>query len=214
MNMILKVAIIEDNHTIREGLAALINGTSGYSCIGSYGDCESFLSKLPSLDIDVALMDIGLPGMSGIDGITKAKKIKPELNILMLTVYEDSQSVFKALCAGACGFLVKKTPPSRLLDAIKDASEGGAPMSSLIARQVINVFRQNQGKAQEDDTNLSSREIEVLTSLSEGNNYQEIADRLFISVDTVRHHIRNIYRKLHVHSQSEAVAKAIRKGLI
>ncbi len=211
----IKVAIIKDNNTIREGLAALINGTSGYSCIGSYGDCESFLSKLSAMDIDVVLMDIGLPGMSGIDGIAKAKKIKPELNILMLTVYEDSQSVFKALCAGACGFLVKKTPPSRLLEAIKDAYEGGAPMSSLIARQVINVFRQTQGKSSdEEETNLSSREIEVLTSLSDGNNYQEIADRLFISVDTVRHHIRNIYRKLHVHSQSEAVAKAIRKGLI
>jgi DNA-binding NarL/FixJ family response regulator len=211
----IKVAIIEDNNTIREGLAALINGTSGYSCIGSYGDCESFLSKLPLIDLDVALMDIGLPGMSGIDGIAKAKKIKPELNILMLTVYEDSQSVFKALCAGACGFLVKKTPPSRLLEAIKDAYEGGAPMSSLIARQVINVFRQTQGaSSNEEETKLSSREIEVLTSLSDGNNYQEMADRLFISVDTVRHHIRNIYRKLHVHSQSEAVAKAIRKGLI
>ena len=211
----IKVAIIEDNNTIREGLAALINGTSGYSCIGSYGDCESFLPKISTIDVDVVLMDIGLQGMSGIDGIVKAKKIKPELNILMLTVYEDSQSVFKALCAGACGFLVKKTPPSRLLEAIKDAYEGGAPMSSLIARQVINVFRQTQGKSSEEEkTNLSSREIEVLTLLSDGNNYQEIADRLFISVDTVRHHIRNIYRKLHVHSQSEAVAKAIRKGLI
>jgi len=211
----IKVAIIEDNNTIREGLAALINGTVGYSCVGSFDDCESFLSKLDRMNVDVVLMDIGLPGMSGIDGITKAKKIKPDLNILMLTVYEDSQSVFKALCAGACGFLVKKTPPSRLLEAIKDASEGGAPMSSLIARQVINVFRQTQGKVSEEkETGLSTREIEVLTSLSDGNNYQEIADRLFISVDTVRHHIRNIYRKLHVHSQSEAVAKAIRKGLI
>jgi DNA-binding NarL/FixJ family response regulator len=211
----LKVSIIEDNNTIREGLAALINGTTGYSCVGSFGDCESFLAKLSSLDVDVVLMDIGLPGISGIDGIVRAKKIKPDLNILMLTIYEDSQSVFKALCAGACGYLVKKTPPSRLLEAIKDAFEGGAPMSSLIARQVINVFQQTQGKVQqEEDSGLSSREIEVLTSLSDGNNYQEIADRLFISVDTVRHHIRNIYRKLHVHSQSEAVAKAIRKGLI
>ncbi len=213
--MIIKVAIIEDNNTIREGLAALINGTAGYSCVGSYGNCESFLSKLSTMEVDVVLMDIGLPGMSGIEGITKAKKIKPDLNILMLTVYEDSQSVFKALCAGACGFLVKKTPPSRLLDAIKDAYEGGSPMSSLIARQVINVFQQTQSKSETDnDSGLSSREKEVLKSLSDGNNYQEIADRLFISVDTVRHHIRNIYRKLHVHSQSEAVAKAIRKGLI
>ncbi len=211
----IKVSIIEDNNTIREGLAALINGTPGYSCVGSYADCESFLHKLPTMDVNVALMDIGLPGMSGIDGIARAKKIKPELNILMLTIYEDSQSVFKALCAGACGYLVKKTPPTRLLEAIKDAFEGGAPMSSLIARQVITVFQQNQGLySKDDDTELSTREREVLVSLAEGNNYQEIADRLFISVDTVRHHIRNIYRKLHVHSQSEAVAKAIRKGII
>jgi DNA-binding NarL/FixJ family response regulator len=211
----IKVVLVEDNNTIREGLAALINGTNGYNCIGSFSNCESFLLKLETMKIDVVLMDIGLPGMSGIDGISKAKKIKPDLNILMLTIYEDSQSVFKALCAGACGYLVKKTPPSRLLEAINDVYEGGAPMSSLIARQVITVFQKNQNKKHEQTgTDLSDREIEVLTSLSDGNNYQEIADRLFISVDTVRHHIRNIYRKLHVHSQSEAVAKAIRKGLI
>jgi len=211
----IKVVITEDNNTIREGLAALINGTPGYSCVGAFAECESFLAKLPTLTADVVLMDIGLPGMSGIDGIAKAKKMKPDLNILMLTVYEDSQTVFKALCAGACGYLVKKTPPARLLDAIKDANDGGAPMSSLIARQVIDVFKQTQGKqSEEKDSELSAREKEVITSLSDGNNYQEIADRLFISVDTVRHHIKNIYRKLHVHSQSEAVAKAIRKGII
>jgi DNA-binding NarL/FixJ family response regulator len=211
----IRVAIIEDNTVIREGLSALINGTPEYSCVGSFSDCESFLSKLEKLDVNVALMDIGLPGMTGIEGIEKAKINKPELNILVLTVYEDNNTVFKALCAGACGYLVKKTPPSRLLEAIKDANEGGSPMSSLIARQVINVFQQNQNKKNDnDDDQLSQREIEVLTSLSTGNNYQEIADSLFISVDTVRHHIRNIYRKLHVHSQSEAVAKAIRRGLI
>ncbi|MDP3444441.1 MAG: response regulator transcription factor [Ignavibacteria bacterium] len=210
----IRVAIIEDNTVIREGLSALINGTPEYSCVGSFSDCESFLSKLEKLDVNVALMDIGLPGMTGIEGIEKAKIKKPELNILVLTVYEDNNTVFKALCAGACGYLVKKTPPSRLLEAIKDANEGGSPMSSLIARQVINVFQQNQNKKNDNEDQLSQREIEVLTSLSTGNNYQEIADSLFISVDTVRHHIRNIYRKLHVHSQSEAVAKAIRRGLI
>ena len=211
----INVAIVEDNNTIRDGLAALINGTSGYSCVGGFSDCESFLTKINTLKIDVVLMDIGLPGMSGIEGISKSKKLKPELNILMLTVYEDNQTVFKALCAGACGYLVKKTPPARLLEAIKDAFDGGAPMSSLIARQVIDIFKQTQGKQKDEtDIDLSSREKEVLTSLSDGNNYQEIADQLFISVDTVRHHIKNIYRKLHVHSQSEAVAKAIRKGLI
>jgi len=211
----INVVIVEDNNTIREGLAALINGTAGYSCVGAFGDCESFLSKLPTLKVDVALMDIGLPGMNGIEGVIKAKQIKSNINILMLTIYEESQVVFKALCAGACGYLVKKTPPLRLLESIKDAYEGGSPMSSQIARQVITVFQQSSGfKEENEESELSEREREVLVSLADGNNYNEIANRLFISVDTVRHHIRNIYKKLHVHSQSEAVAKAIRKGLI
>ena len=192
----------------------LIDGTDGYKCVGAYDRCEHLLKELSALEIDVILMDIGLPGMSGIDGIMKVKQYNPNLNILMLTVYEDSNMVFKALCAGASGYLVKKTPPTRLLEAIKDTYEGGAPMSSQIARQVIDVFKQKNVVEEDDEDKLSGREKEVITSLAEGNNYQEIADQLFISVDTVRHHIRNIYRKLHVHSQSEAVAKAIRKGII
>jgi DNA-binding NarL/FixJ family response regulator len=211
----INVVIIEDNHNIREGLAALINGTEGYSCLGAYGDCESFLKELPKLTVDVALMDIGLPGINGIEGVKKARKIQKNLNILMLTVYKESKVVFEALCAGACGYLVKNTPPSRLLEAIKEVHEGGSPMSSMIARQVITVFQQNAPQvAKTEEFGLSEREKEVLNKLSEGDNYQQIADSLFISVDTVRHHIRNIYKKLHVHSQSEAVAKAIRKGLI
>ncbi|MBI1932439.1 MAG: response regulator transcription factor [Ignavibacteriales bacterium] len=211
----ISVAIIEDNVIIRDGLAALINGTNGYKCVGAYGNCESFLAELPKLDLDVALMDIALPGINGIEGVKKAKKIIPDLNILMLTIYKESKVVFEALCAGACGYLVKNTPPTRLLDAIREVYEGGSPMSSIIARQVITVFQQNTipSKASED-YGLSDREKEVLLKLSEGDNYQQIADLLFISVDTVRHHIRNIYKKLHVHSQSEAVAKAIRKGVI
>jgi DNA-binding NarL/FixJ family response regulator len=211
----INVAIVEDNNTIREGLAALINGTNDYSCVGSFPDCEKFLNDLPKTNIDVVLMDIGLPGANGIEGVKKAKEINPDLNILMLTVYEESSVVFEALCAGACGYLVKKTPPSRLLEAIKDIYEGGSPMSSHIARQIITVFHQKKSfNNHQSSHDLTQREKEVLTLLSEGNNYQEIADKIFISVDTVRHHIRNIYRKLHAHSQSEAVAKAIRKGLI
>lgn len=211
----INVAIIEDNHNIREGLAALINGTDGYSCLGAYGDCESFLKELPKLNVDVVLMDIGLPGINGIEGVKKARIIQKNLNILMLTVYKESKVVFEALCAGACGYLVKNTPPSRLLEAIKEVHEGGSPMSSMIARQVITLFQQNSPQVTKtEEFGLSEREKEVLNKLSEGDNYQQIADSLFISVDTVRHHIRNIYKKLHVHSQSEAVAKAIRKGLI
>ncbi|GMU94603.1 MULTISPECIES: response regulator transcription factor [Ignavibacterium] len=211
----INVAIVEDNDTIREGLSALINGTDGYRCVAVFRDCESFLSKLNSLQVDVVLMDIGLPGISGIEGVQKALSKNPELNILMLTIYEESDKVFDALCAGATGYLVKKTPPAKLLEAIKDAYEGGSPMSSGIARQVINAFKETKIKdAADENYNLSSREIEVLNLLADGFNYQEIAENLFISVDTVRHHIRNIYKKLHVHSQSEAVAKAIRKRII
>ncbi|HEX9252072.1 MAG TPA: response regulator transcription factor [Ignavibacteriaceae bacterium] len=211
----INVAIVEDNNTIREGLAALINGTEGYKCIGAFGDVESFLPKIGALPINVVLMDIGLPGMNGIEGVKSAVLKNPDLSILMLTVYEESEFVFDALCAGACGYLVKKTPPARLLEAIKDANDGGSPMSSRIARQVITAFK--EGKSiipATQDYDLSDREISVLNLLSDGYNYQEIAETLFISVDTVRHHIRNIYKKLHVHSQSEAVAKAIRKKII
>lgn len=211
----IKVAIIEDNETIREGLSALINGTDGYKCIAAFRDCETFLNKLNQLELDVVLMDIGLPGMSGIEGVQQAIKKNPDLNILMLTIYEDSEKVFDALCSGASGYLVKKTPPAKLLEAIKDAYEGGSPMSSGIARQVINAFKETKVKnSTAEDYKLSSREIEVLNLLADGYNYQEIAESMFISVDTVRHHIRNIYKKLHVHSQSEAVAKAIRKKII
>ena len=211
----INVAIIEDNNIIREGLAALINGTDGYKCIGSFSDAESFLKKIESIEPNVALMDIGLPGMNGIEGVKYALLKKPGLNILMLTIYEESEFVFDALCAGACGYLVKKTPPTRLLEAIKDANNGGSPMSSRIARQVITAFKEGKNIfSSASDYDLSEREISVLNLLADGYNYQEIADNLFISVDTVRHHIRNIYKKLHVHSQSEAVAKAIRKRII
>lgn len=209
------VAIVEDNNTIREGLAALINGTNGYKCVGSYYDCETFLAELENIEPDVVLMDIALPGISGIEGIKKATDINSKLAVVMLTIYEDSENVFDALCAGACGYLVKKTPPTRLLEAIKEVNEGGSPMSSRIARQVINAFKNEIITSKENSGyNVTSREKEVLNLLSMGNNYKEIAGELFISVDTVRHHIRNIYRKLHVHSRSEAVAKAIRKKLI
>jgi DNA-binding NarL/FixJ family response regulator len=211
----INVAIVEDNTTIREGLAALINGTEGYKCVGAFGDVESFLPKINILDINVVLMDIGLPGMNGIEGVKNAMAKDSDLSIMMLTVYEESEFVFDALCAGACGYLVKKTPPARLLEAIKDANDGGSPMSSRIARQVITAFKEGKNiLSEEKDFDLTEREVSVLNLLADGYNYQEIAESLYISVDTVRHHIRNIYKKLHVHSQSEAVAKAIRKKII
>jgi len=210
----IKVVVVEDNDSIREGLKILIDGTEDYSCVASFSECEAMLKSIKKLNPDVLLMDIGLPGMNGIEGIKKVKLIFPELAILILTIYEENDLIFDALCAGACGYLVKKTPPSRLLEAIREVHEGGAPMSSHIARKVIDFFQKKPVSSQKSNYDLTPREKEILTGLVEGHNFKAIADSLFISIETVRFHFRNIYKKLHVHSQSEAVAKAIKEGLI
>jgi DNA-binding NarL/FixJ family response regulator len=211
----LKVVVVEDNDSIREGLKILIDGTEGYSCVGSFSDSESMLKNIVKLNPDALLMDLGLPGMGGVEGIKKVKVLLPELTILVLTVYEENDLVFDALCAGASGYLVKKTPPSKLLEAIKEAYEGGAPMSSQIARKVIDFFQKKKPVSpQKSVYTLTPREKEILSGLVEGHNFKFIADSLFISIETVRFHFRNIYKKLHVHSQSEAVAKAIKEGII
>lgn len=210
----IKVVVVEDNDSIREGLKILIDGTDDYSCIASFSECETMLKNIKKLNPDVLLMDIGLPGMNGIEGIKKVKLIFQDLAILILTIYEENDLIFDALCAGACGYLVKKTPPSRLLEAIREVHEGGAPMSSHIARKVIDFFQKKPISSQKSNYDLTPREKEILTGLVEGHNFKAIADSLFISIETVRFHFRNIYKKLHVHSQSEAVAKAIKEGLI
>jgi DNA-binding NarL/FixJ family response regulator len=210
----IKVIIVEDNDTIREGLAALINGTEGFRCLASYSDCERLLKHIEDLTPDILLMDIVLPGMSGIDGVKQIKQIVPDLSILMLTVYGENDLVFEALCAGACGYLLKNTPPARLLEAIKEAHEGGSPMSPSIARKVVSLLHQKNLLPASSQAILTTREREILNTLSQGNNYQAIGESLFISVSPVRFHIRNIYQKLHVQTQSEAVATTIRKGLI
>ena len=210
----IKVVVVEDNDSIREGLKVLINGTEEYDCAACFSDCESMLRNIKKLNPDVLLMDIGLPGMNGIEGIKKVKLIIPELAILILTIYEENDLIFDALCAGACGYLVKKTPPSRLLEAIREVHDGGAPMSSHIARKVIDFFQKKPVSSQKSNYDLTPREKEILSGLVDGHNFKAIADSLFISIETVRFHFRNIYKKLHVHSQSEAVAKAIKEGLI
>lgn len=209
-----RVVIVEDQTPIREGLAVLLGATGGIECVAGYGSCEDMLSSLSRDKPEVILMDIGLPGMSGIEGIRAVKKASPEVTIVVLSVYEDDENIFDALCAGASGYLVKNTPPARLIEAVQEAHQGGSPMSSHIARKVVNLFRKNFKSDKSDDVRLSERETEILTGLSNGDSYQSIADSLFISVDTVRYHIRNIYKKLHVHSQSAAVSRAIRKGLL
>jgi DNA-binding NarL/FixJ family response regulator len=202
------VSIIEDDSDIRESLALLINGTPGFSCIHSYESCEKGIKGILKDPPDVVLMDIGMPGMSGIEGIKALKEKMPDLDVLVLTIQSESETVFDALCAGACGYLIKDTPPSQLLDAIKECHEGGAPMSTRIARLVVQSFKVEQ------PTLLTARETEVLTHLCKGKSYKMIADDLFISEETVRRHIKNIYRKLEVHSKSEAVAKAFKERLV
>ena len=211
----IKVIIVEDNHTIREGLKLLIEGTEGYACLAVYSNCEDLLDDLDKHSVDVILMDIDLPGISGIEGIKRVKEISAEILILILTIYDENDLIFEALCAGASGYLVKKTPPAKLLEAIKEAYEGGAPMTSNIARKVVDYFKTIKPEEKvKNDVELTKREKEVLTGLVEGNSYKAIANQLNISLETVRFHFRNIYKKLHVHSQSEAVVKAIKEGLV
>jgi DNA-binding NarL/FixJ family response regulator len=209
----IKVAIVEDQRQTREGLATLIDGTPGYRTVGVWNSMEDALAKIEREPPDVLLADIKLPGMSGIDGVRLLKARYPALPILMLTIYADNQHIFEAICDGACGYLLKDTPPARLLEAIREARDGGAPMSSEIARQVVAMF-QRIAPPRSEDYNLSPRELEVLKLLADGHVYKTAADVLSVSVDTLRFHVRNIYAKLHVHSKSEAVLKAFRSGIL
>lgn len=210
-----KTAIVEDIKLIREGLTALINGTSDLICVGSYESCEKLLDELEQKQPDVILMDIKLNGMSGIKGIKAVKEINPNVNIIMLTVHEDNKNIFEAFMMGASGYLLKTTPPAQIIDSIIDAHNGDSPMNSSIANKVIDLLRLSQSQKNSDEkVTLSGREIQILSMISNGAGYKKISDELFISTHTVRYHIRNIYKKLQVGSQSEAVAIALRKGLI
>ncbi len=209
----LKIGIIEDQPKIREGLRALIDGTDGYRCVGSFGSMEEALAKVDYELPDVLLVDIGLPGMSGIEGTRRLKDRHPALAVLMLTVYDDDRRIFDAMCAGACGYLLKKTPPARLLESLKEVVGGGAPMSPELARRVVALFREIRPPVQAD-YQLTPHEIRILTLLVEGHNYKTATDELGVSINTIRFHMRSIYDKLQVHSKSEAVSKALRNRII
>lgn len=209
----IRVAIVEDQKRTREGLGALIDVTPGFITVGLWASMEEALGRIERDPPDVLLADIRLPGMSGIEGVRRLKALYPGLQILMLSIYNDNGSVFEAICAGACGYLLKDTPPSRLLQALEEARWGGAPMSPEIARKVVTMF-QRIAPPRSEAHNLSPREIQVLQLLADGYSYKTAASTLEISVDTLRFHIRNTYEKLHVHSKSEAVLKAFRTGLI
>jgi DNA-binding NarL/FixJ family response regulator len=207
-----KIAIVEDIREIREGLARLINSTPGYRCTGVYASMEEALEKIPNNLPNLVLSDIGLPGMDGISGITILKERYPELLILMLTVYDDNERIFDAICAGACGYLLKKTPWEKVVEALKEAVEGGSPMSPEVARRVINLFREIK-PPKEAAYELTPHEVRLLRMLVEGHSYKTAAAELHVSVNTIKFHLRHIYDKLQVHTKSEAVAKALRHGL-
>ena len=207
------VAIIEDQKPIRDGLAALIDVTPGFRSAGGYGSIEEALAGF-DIDLpDVALVDLGLPGTPGLEGIPMLRERFRKLMVLVLTVYEDDDRIFRALCAGADGYLLKKTPPERLLASIREVVDGGAPMSPEVARRAVALFRQFKppAKAEHD---LTPHEVRLLRMLVEGHNYKTAAVELSVSVNTISFHVRSIYKKLQVHSKAEAVAKALREGLV
>lgn len=209
----IRVGIIEDQRTTREALRTLLDGSVGYSTSGAFGSMEEGMAHIAADLPDVLLVDIGLPGMSGIEGIRRLRERFPNLLTLVLTVYEDDERIFDAMCAGACGYLLKKAPLTRLLESIREVIEGGAPMSPEVARRVIRLFREIR-PPEHADYALTPHEIRLLRLLVEGHSYKTAAVELNVSAHTVCFHLRNVYEKLHVHSKSEAVSKALRQGLI
>ena len=208
--MAITVAIVEDNEKIREGLEMLINASPEFACVATYETAEDALRCLPAKTPNVVLMDIGLPGMSGIECVAELKKKLPDTQVMMLTVYEDDDKIFKSLVAGATGYVLKKTRPAELLDAIRELHEGGSPMSDRIARRVVDAFSR-MGRSGRETENLSEREREILALLAKGYQDKEIADQLFLSVKTVRAHLHNIYGKLHVRSRTQAVLRFLKR---
>lgn len=208
----IKVSIIEDHHDFRQGLAYLISASDGFECVDTFVSAEDGIDGLTGKE-DVLLLDINLPSLSGIEAIPLIREKFPDLKIIMLTVFDDDINIMNAILAGADGYLLKKTAPPQILNSLKTCMEGGSPMTPGIAKKVLRLFKKHI-PARNDDFSLTQRETEILNLLVDGLENQAIADKLFISVQTVRNHIRHIYDKLQVHSKSQAVVMAIRKGLV
>jgi DNA-binding NarL/FixJ family response regulator len=208
-----RVVVIEDLREVREGLTMLINGTSGFQCASAYRTMEDALKGIGGTRPDVILTDIGLPGMNGIDGTRILRERFPDVPILALSVYDDDDNVFNAICAGASGYLLKNTAPARLLESLRDVADGGAPMSPEVARRVVKLFREFR-PPERASYHLTPQETELLKLMVEGHHYKTAARELGISTNTVSFHLKHIYEKLQVHSKSEAVAKALRERLI
>jgi DNA-binding NarL/FixJ family response regulator len=209
----IKLLVYEDNPQLREGLTMLINGSDGFEVLAAFKNCNNVIQEIREYEPDVILMDIDMPGTNGITGLKQIRVVDNEVKILMLTVFDDNKNVFEAISNGANGYVLKKTPPAKLLEYIQEAQSGGAPMTSSIATQVLKMFSAvNHEKGEQ--YNLSEREKQVLSLLVNGYSYKMISAEMFIAIDTVRSHIKKIYEKLHVNSKSEAVAKAFKNRLV
>jgi DNA-binding NarL/FixJ family response regulator len=207
------IALVEDDPDLRESLRLLVEGASGFKLAGAFGSAEEALQRMTER-ADVLLLDIRLPGEPGSRAVRRFVDLFPGLVVVMLTLYDEDDLVFEALCNGAAGYLLKKTPPARILEAAREAMDGGAPMSPEIARKVVKLFRKFPSPAPEPAGDLTQQELRFLSLLSRGHSYQAAADELGVSINTVRNYVRSIYEKLHVHSRSEAVGKVLRAGLI
>jgi DNA-binding NarL/FixJ family response regulator len=210
----IKVVIFEDNTNLRRGLIALINGSDGFECAGAFGNCDNLIKNITDSKPDVVLMDIKMPGMDGIEAVKILKLQFPEIKILMETIFEDDEKVFQCICNGAEGYILKNTPPVQILEAIREIHEGGAPMTPSIARKVLAMFKSGTSFTRDEPYNLTERESEVLKYLVNGMSYKLVADKCCVSLDTVRSHVKSIYKKLQVHSKSEAVSKAIKGKIV
>ena len=208
----IKVSIVEDHQDFREGLSYLLNATEGFECLNTFSSAEDAIHNLSGKE-DVILLDINLPQLSGVDAIPIIKEKFSNLKIIMLTIFDDDDNIIKAIISGADGYLLKKTAPASILDSLQECMEGGSPMTASVANKVLKLFK-DYIPAKTEEFSLTDRELEILQLLVEGLDNNNIAKKLFISRDTVRNHIRHIYEKLHVHSKSQAVVKAIREGLI
>ncbi len=211
---VIKVALCEDNEAFRESLLQFVDDTPGYAVTASMGSAETILDVIEQDPPDIILMDVDMPGINGIRATALIKERFPEVNVLILTVYEDDQKIFDAILAGATGYLLKKTPPARILEAIAEVQQGGASMSASIVKKVISFFNQKEVATASNEYTLSQRELSILKCLVNGDSYKMIADHCSISIGTVRSHINNIYKKLHINSKSEAVAKALKEKLV
>ena len=210
----IKVVMFEDNKQLRESLSELINSNEEFECVGAFADANNLQHKIERTKPGVVMMDIDMPGMNGIDAVNILHEKFPAIRVLMQTVFDDNDKIFAAIRAGASGYILKKSTPAKIIEAIRETFNGGAPMTPSIAEKVLNMFRIQTQQAQAEKIDLSEREKEILSLLVKGKSYKMIAAECFISIDTVNSHIKNIYEKLHVHSKSEAVVKAINQKLI